>query len=125
MSDEFDWGERRARALTLLSSRTSYDAAFVGKIEQEFYDKALREGHCFEYARLVRSVLRRRPTPQEFYETIYHPRTASDKTFFSKLVTCGKCKQNRVTYFEKQVRSADESMTCFYHCTNCDHRWKS
>lgn len=39
-------------------------------------------------------------------------------------VKCGKCKKNSVEYTEKQIRSADEPMTVFYHCTNCGHRWK-
>lgn len=39
-------------------------------------------------------------------------------------VTCGKCKKNRITYYELQTRSADEPMTCFYRCLTCGNRWK-
>ncbi|KAI0236699.1 transcription elongation factor TFIIS [Massospora cicadina] len=37
---------------------------------------------------------------------------------------CGKCKQRKCTYFQKQTRSADEPMTTFVTCVNCDHHWK-
>lgn len=39
-------------------------------------------------------------------------------------ITCGKCKKNRITYYELQTRSADEPMTCFYRCLTCGNRWK-
>lgn len=38
--------------------------------------------------------------------------------------TCGKCKQNRTTYYQQQTRSADEPMTTFVMCVECGHRWK-
>jgi transcription elongation factor S-II len=37
---------------------------------------------------------------------------------------CGKCKKNNCTYFQLQTRSADEPMTTFVHCLNCNNRWK-
>lgn len=40
-------------------------------------------------------------------------------------ITCGKCKKNKITYYELQTRSADEPMTCFYNCLNCGNRWKN
>jgi len=39
-------------------------------------------------------------------------------------VFCGKCKKNKISYYEKQIRSADEPMTAFYRCISCGHRWK-
>lgn len=39
-------------------------------------------------------------------------------------ITCGKCKKNKITYYELQTRSADEPMTCFYRCLTCGNRWK-
>ena len=38
--------------------------------------------------------------------------------------TCGKCKSKKTTYTQAQTRSADEPMTTFVTCLNCDHRWK-
>ena len=40
------------------------------------------------------------------------------------IFTCGKCKSKKTTYTQAQTRSADEPMTTFVTCLNCDHRWK-
>uniref|UniRef100_A0A6C0LKA2 TFIIS-type domain-containing protein n=1 Tax=viral metagenome TaxID=1070528 RepID=A0A6C0LKA2_9ZZZZ len=37
---------------------------------------------------------------------------------------CRKCKTNKCTYYQMQTRSADEPMTTFVTCLNCDNRWK-
>ena len=37
---------------------------------------------------------------------------------------CGKCKSKKTTYRQAQTRSADEPMTTFVTCLECDHRWK-
>lgn len=38
--------------------------------------------------------------------------------------TCFKCKSKKTTYTQAQTRSADEPMTTFVTCLNCDARWK-
>lgn len=38
--------------------------------------------------------------------------------------TCGKCKSKKTTYRQAQTRSADEPMTTFVTCLDCDNRWK-
>jgi transcription elongation factor S-II len=38
--------------------------------------------------------------------------------------TCGKCKSKKTTYYQLQTRSADEPMTTFVTCLNCDRNWK-
>ena len=37
---------------------------------------------------------------------------------------CRKCKGNKTNYYQMQTRSADEPMTTFVTCLNCDARWK-
>jgi DNA-directed RNA polymerase subunit M/transcription elongation factor TFIIS len=37
---------------------------------------------------------------------------------------CGRCKKNNCTYFQLQTRSADEPMTTFVTCLECNNRWK-
>ncbi|KAH9546346.1 hypothetical protein CY35_12G091000 [Sphagnum magellanicum] len=37
---------------------------------------------------------------------------------------CSKCKQRKTTYFQLQTRSADEPMTTYVTCVNCNHHWK-
>jgi len=39
--------------------------------------------------------------------------------------TCRKCKGNRCTYYQQQVRSADEPMTIYVSCIDCGNRWKT
>jgi len=38
--------------------------------------------------------------------------------------TCGRCKSNKTTYYQLQTRSADEPMTTYVSCLNCDRNWK-
>jgi len=40
------------------------------------------------------------------------------------LFKCGKCKTMKTTYTQAQTRSADEPMTTFVTCLNCENRWK-
>ena len=42
----------------------------------------------------------------------------------TSMFKCGKCRLNNCTYFQMQTRSADEPMTTFVTCLNCDKRWK-
>ena len=37
---------------------------------------------------------------------------------------CGKCKKRECSYYELQIRSADESATLFITCLNCGAHWK-
>jgi len=37
---------------------------------------------------------------------------------------CNRCKQRKTRYRQQQTRSADEPMTTFVTCTNCNNRWK-
>ncbi len=36
---------------------------------------------------------------------------------------CNNCKMRKCTFYELQTRSADEPMTIFIHCLNCNKRW--
>jgi transcription elongation factor S-II len=38
--------------------------------------------------------------------------------------TCFKCKKNNCTYYQLQTRSADEPMTTFVTCVNCESHWR-
>lgn len=42
----------------------------------------------------------------------------------SDLFTCEKCNSRRCTYIQLQTRSADEPMTTFITCLECNYRWK-
>lgn len=40
------------------------------------------------------------------------------------IFVCNKCKSKKTTYYQMQTRSADEPMTTFVTCTNCNLKWK-
>jgi len=42
----------------------------------------------------------------------------------SNLFKCRKCGSRETSYYEVQTRSADEPMTQFITCLNCENRWK-
>jgi len=37
---------------------------------------------------------------------------------------CGRCKQRKCTYYQAQIRSADEPITTFVTCLNCGKNWR-
>jgi len=42
----------------------------------------------------------------------------------ASLFTCARCKSQKTTCTQKQTRSADEPMTVFVLCLDCNNRWK-
>jgi len=40
-------------------------------------------------------------------------------------IKCRKCKNNKISYYELQIRSGDENMTQFFTCLVCGNKWKS
>jgi DNA-directed RNA polymerase subunit M/transcription elongation factor TFIIS len=50
--------------------------------------------------------------------------SADPETMPDGMLTCGKCKSKKTSYFEMQTRSADEPMTVFAKCHACGARWK-
>jgi DNA-directed RNA polymerase subunit M/transcription elongation factor TFIIS len=38
--------------------------------------------------------------------------------------TCARCKSKKTSYYQLQTRSADEPMTTFVTCHQCDRNWK-
>jgi len=37
---------------------------------------------------------------------------------------CRKCDGRNCNYYQLQIRSADEPMTSFITCIDCEHKWK-
>lgn len=46
------------------------------------------------------------------------------KVAMTDQIKCGKCKKNKVSYYEIQTRSADEPMTTYFTCLLCGNKWK-
>ena len=49
---------------------------------------------------------------------------ATDDPNYEGMFRCGKCRSKKTTYYQMQTRSADEPMTTFVTCLNCENRWK-
>jgi DNA-directed RNA polymerase subunit M/transcription elongation factor TFIIS len=49
---------------------------------------------------------------------------SSKKGIVSDQFKCGRCKQRKCEYYEFQTRGADEPMTIFITCLNCEKQWK-
>jgi len=53
-----------------------------------------------------------------------------EKSVFKQMETedgmfkCNKCKSMKTVYYQMQTRSADEPMTTYVTCTNCNTKWK-
>lgn len=43
---------------------------------------------------------------------------------YEGIFMCKKCKSKKTEYYQLQTRSADEPMTTYVHCKNCDNNWK-
>lgn len=46
------------------------------------------------------------------------------KPKFDGLFRCNRCKSKNTSYYQMQTRCADEPMTTFITCHQCDKRWK-
>jgi DNA-directed RNA polymerase subunit M/transcription elongation factor TFIIS len=67
----------------------------------------------------------------EKWTTILDKRMKKEENFHNskqvaktELFKCSKCKKRECSYYELQVRSADESSTIFVTCLNCGNRWR-
>ena len=65
------------------------------------------------------------------WDSLITAKSKKDKAYFETNIEaatdtfqCRKCKSNKCTYYQMQTRSADEPMTTFVTCINCNNRWK-
>ena len=49
---------------------------------------------------------------------------AEDNGLPTTKVNCPDCGNDRAYYYMQQIRSADESETRFFICTECEHKWR-
>lgn len=57
-------------------------------------------------------------------KNLFNAQSAQEQRSVTDRFTCGKCKQKKVSYYQMQTRSADEPLTTFCTCENCNNRWK-
>jgi transcription elongation factor S-II len=51
-------------------------------------------------------------------------KAAQDNEAETDQFKCGRCHQRRTKYYQLQTRSADEPMTTYVTCVNCNNKWK-
>lgn len=69
------------------------------------------------YPELWEDILKKN---KELHDNKYFPKVEASTDEF----TCGKCKNNKCTYYQMQTRSADEPMTTFVFCITCGNKWR-
>ncbi|MBW0553044.1 hypothetical protein O181_092759, partial [Austropuccinia psidii MF-1] len=57
-------------------------------------------------------------------ENLFKARGAGPQQAETDAFRCGRCGLRKCTYYQMQTRSADEPMTTFVTCVNCNNRWK-
>lgn len=57
-------------------------------------------------------------------KNLFNARAAEEQQAETDAFECSRCRQRKCRYYQKQTRSADEPMTVFVTCTNCNYRWK-
>lgn len=57
-------------------------------------------------------------------ENLHNSLGAEQQQAETEAFQCGRCKQRKCRYRQAQTRSADEPMTTFVTCVNCNNRWK-
>lgn len=68
--------------------------------------------------------------PKKWKEMLTKKEKRDEHLFSNKITatttdfTCFKCKKNNCTYYQLQTRSADEPMTTFVTCVNCEVHWR-
>lgn len=97
--------------------------SLLNNITPEFI-QSLKEPH------LVAFMNHHELNPERWKDLIYKKEKREEHLFSSKLAsnttdfTCFKCKGNKCMYYQLQTRSADEPMTTFVTCVNCENHWR-
>ncbi len=69
-------------------------------------------------------VLTQKIVHTEKDETVVLDEELEGEALPTAVAECPKCGHNRATYWQSQIRSADEGMTLFYRCINCRYTWR-
>jgi DNA-directed RNA polymerase subunit M/transcription elongation factor TFIIS len=99
---------------TLLSNLTS---EYVQQLAEENPYKLAFMTHQEFNPEKWKPLLEKKQKIEEFMLT--NKLTANTDMF-----TCFKCKSKNCSYYQMQIRSADEPMTTFVTCIDCENHWK-
>jgi DNA-directed RNA polymerase subunit M/transcription elongation factor TFIIS len=112
---DVDWGSAvfkemyRSRAMSLYASRNLAESM----TPEEFVNTTEVDRHPERWVEPLKKIA-------ELDKALY-----SRKTTANILMYCSSCKKKaNCDYYQMQTRSADEPMTTFVTCLDCDKRWK-
>jgi transcription elongation factor S-II len=86
--------------------------------------------HSMENPHLIAFMNHQELNPGKWCEMLQKKKKRDEHLFSHKLAatttdfTCFKCKGNKCTYYQLQTRSADEPMTTFVTCVECENHWR-
>ena len=86
--------------------------------------------HAMKEPQLCAFMTHQELNPDKWRDMIHKKEKREEHLFNHKLAatttdfTCFKCKKNNCTYYQLQTRSADEPMTTFVTCVNCESHWR-
>lgn len=85
---------------------------------------ALAREHTESYPFLCAVHARVHPNPDETVAEMCLAKTATaEKKVYHSIEQCRKCGSHNLLETQKQTRSADEPMTEFFECQECNHKW--
>ncbi|KDP21858.1 hypothetical protein JCGZ_00645 [Jatropha curcas] len=70
------------------------------------------------------SQQRQRENEEIKKKALHHSQIGGPSQATTDQFKCGRCQQRKCTYYQMQTRSADEPMTTYVTCVNCNNRWK-
>lgn len=133
--------EIRETCVRYLKSYLEEEQAY--KLEKQIYQITKKEFAYKQMARLYLNALRRKTwsydgnlcSPYDLHKKRWLPFQKAEETMdtivaeqmkpaSTSMYTCGKCKNNKCTFYTAQLRSADEGTDVFVTCLNCNHKWK-
>ena len=132
----FNWSVRHLKKQNLLASwessyfKTTYKCKWL-EIKRALSDGPLQT--LIEEGKLQTKTVADQPPdvlwpggPYDMTKQFIKSKEAVGKKMVAPpgMFVCRRCKSDRTTYYQLQTRSADEPMTTFVTCTNCDLRWK-
>ena len=120
--EKFNWLYKKNYCKVISNIRSNKNAKYVmDKIKYGYFkpEEIVSMNHTFLYPELWEELVLKNKKKMDALS-----KSDNDLDNISSIFTCGKCKQNKCTYFQMQTRSADEPMTTFVTCLVCDKRWK-
>lgn len=134
----FNWAVRRHP-----KNATWDDKVFRESYKGRFFEvrRALKEGKLFELlsSKAIKAKDIMKMTPDLLLPEGPYAKTLSDyvkreleieeqKAKFDEeyegIFKCKKCNSKKTTYYQLQTRSADEPMTTYVTCLECNNHWK-